>query len=208
MPKTLRERLSELAPDELCHVADFWAVSLEGISTDQWGKVLHGTLPTELSARHLIEQLDEKTGPAMEWLLGQDNATADVKWFDLRTGEAEAHALVDRLTSAALLELFGPITIRESWGQAYQVEKAVVIFKEWVKPLKTAFREHHDVDYDRSAWKFRRILHAYNTPVVRAMAEQLGLSTEGYKEAMSKRITAHVAFWPTSIPRRSRFTNI
>ena len=199
MPKPLRERLSELAPDELRHVADFWAVSLEGIPTDQWAKVLHKALPTELSARHLIGQLDEKTGPALEWLQGQDNATADVKWFSLRTGEAEACALVDRLTRAALLELFGPITIRESWGQAYQVEKAVAVFKEWVKPLKTAFREHYDVDYDRSAWKFRRILHAYNTPVVRAMAEQLGLSTEGYKEAMSKRITAHVG-----TPERAR----
>lgn len=35
MPKTLRERLDELDPDELRHVADFWAVSLEERPADQ-----------------------------------------------------------------------------------------------------------------------------------------------------------------------------
>jgi len=199
MPKTLREKLSELAPDELRHVADFWAVSLEGIPTNQWVKVLHEALPTELSARHLIGQLDEKTGPALEWLQGQDNATADLKWFTLRIGEKDSHAFLERFTRAALLEIIGPITMKEPWSSPYQVEKAVVIFKEWAKPLKTAFREFYDVDYDRSAWQFWRIMRACKAPVVRATAERLGLSTEGYKEAMSKRITAHVG-----TPERAR----
>lgn len=199
MPKTLRERLNELDPDELRHVADFWAVSLEERPADQWAKALHEALPTELSARHLIEQLDEKTGSALEWLVSQKNATADLKWFAWSLDEAERQALLDRFTRAALLIIFGPITMKESWGAAYQVEKAVAIVKEWVKPLKAAFREFHDVNYDRSTWRLRRIMRACNAPVVRAAAERLGLSTEGYKEAIIRRITAHA-----DTPERAR----
>jgi hypothetical protein len=190
--KTLRERLGKFNPDELRHVADFWAVSLEGRPPDQWEEVLHEALPTELSARYLIEQLDEKTGPALEWLLDQDDATSDLHWLLLRLDKAKGRAFLDRLARAALLEILGPITIKEPWGHTYQAEKAVVVFKEWVKPLKTALRELHHVDYDRSAWRLGRILHACKAPVVQAMAKQLGLSTEGYKEAMSQRIRVHV----------------
>lgn len=44
MPKTLRDKLTELAPDELRHVADFWDVSLEGLPTEPLGFDLVGRL--------------------------------------------------------------------------------------------------------------------------------------------------------------------
>lgn len=50
--------------------------------------------------------------------MSQKNATADLKWFAWSLDEAERQALLDRFTRAALLTIFGPITMKESWSAA------------------------------------------------------------------------------------------